>query len=121
LVVSQVLQNAPHFAVYSGSCSETEVSEQLYYINKRQWAASLQEARSGLREASRRLIYPRQINTISIMDKLKSSQGLHFVQLPVLLTGVLFSALAEFTGNIKYVDSSGISVILTVKDFFSYL
>jgi hypothetical protein len=24
-------QNAPHFAVFSGCCSETEVSEQLYY------------------------------------------------------------------------------------------
>jgi hypothetical protein len=30
LVVSQVLQNAPHFAVFSGSYSETEVSKQLY-------------------------------------------------------------------------------------------
>jgi hypothetical protein len=26
-------QNAPHFAVLSGSCSETEVSEQLYFGN----------------------------------------------------------------------------------------
>jgi hypothetical protein len=33
LVVSQVLQNAPPFAVYSGSCSETEVSEQLYLVS----------------------------------------------------------------------------------------
>jgi hypothetical protein len=32
LVVSQVLQNAPYFAVFSGSCSETEVSKQLYYL-----------------------------------------------------------------------------------------
>jgi hypothetical protein len=26
----QVLQNVSHFAFFSGSCSETEVSEQLY-------------------------------------------------------------------------------------------
>jgi predicted amidophosphoribosyltransferase len=32
LVAEQVLQNAQHFAVLSGSCSETEVSEQLYSI-----------------------------------------------------------------------------------------
>jgi hypothetical protein len=31
-VIEQVLQNAPHFAFSSGICSETEVSEQLYYL-----------------------------------------------------------------------------------------
>jgi hypothetical protein len=31
LVTEQVLQHAPHFAVFNGSCSETEVSKQLYY------------------------------------------------------------------------------------------
>jgi hypothetical protein len=30
LVLEQVLQNAPDFAFFSGICSETEVSEQLY-------------------------------------------------------------------------------------------
>jgi hypothetical protein len=30
----QVLQNVPHFAVFSGNCSEAEVSEQLYVSNK---------------------------------------------------------------------------------------
>ncbi|MDR1363298.1 MAG: hypothetical protein LBJ35_04555 [Spirochaetaceae bacterium] len=32
-VVSQVLQNALHFAVSSGCCSITEVIEQFYYIS----------------------------------------------------------------------------------------
>ena len=37
LVASQVLQNTEYFADFSGSCSETEVSEQLYWRNVR-WA-----------------------------------------------------------------------------------
>jgi hypothetical protein len=32
LVIEQVLQNALHFAVLSGSCSETAVSEQPYSV-----------------------------------------------------------------------------------------
>jgi hypothetical protein len=32
LVLEQVLKNAPHFAFSSGICSETEVSEQLYFL-----------------------------------------------------------------------------------------
>jgi hypothetical protein len=31
LVIEQALQNTPHFAVFSGCCSETEVSEQLHF------------------------------------------------------------------------------------------
>jgi hypothetical protein len=34
-VIAQALQNAPHFAVLSGSCSETEVSKQLYDFGKK--------------------------------------------------------------------------------------
>jgi hypothetical protein len=45
LVLEQVLQNAPHFAFFSGIYSETEVSEQLYLL--RQFPCLPEEERQG--------------------------------------------------------------------------